>query len=381
MNNKWNGGIEKKDASLIRKESALGRLFSSFMEKHNYVNVVLPTLDYADSYVLNNEFHEMQNLLKTVAGNGEVLALANDITAALIAYANNTINRTIKLSASKEVVSFFNEGGNACNKFEIGAINYGVETQEYDAEIISDSYEFAKSLGVKSPKIVIGNTNVFQGLLNMYAGREEKRERLKSIIAGNISSDVDYATSQAINGLKEVEGGNEMIKDLAEKIDNKQSIDGLLNLFEITNILDAYNLKEQYMIKLKYLGDDDYFNGSVFEILDDDGNIVIKGGRIDCVYGKTQVKCLKATLNVNNCIALCEQNGLFNDSERRIIIGVASSRTAQNVAYKLKCDLVREGMIVDLIYNAGENVMVNAMQNDKDCMVTYVTENGSIVHS
>jgi histidyl-tRNA synthetase len=328
---------------------------------------------------VNNEYYTSQNHYKSIAGDGEVLSLADDLTAGLMNFAGNSIETNGKLCSSREVYSFLPAQNGQVNEYQIGAVIYGEEGVEVETDIINDTFGYLRKICAAQPHIFIGNTNVFQGVLNTVSGGKEKRGRLTKILSGKIDNEIDYAVSQTLAPVRNTEGGSDVIQSLASKLDNKQSIDGLLNLFEICNMFDAYNMSEAVTVKPSFVGFDRYDEGMTFYIADSEGKRLAFGGRCDAVKGKDVIKCVYVRLDTDNCVAAAQSGKAF--AEKKVTVAVSATRAAIIKANKMKADFRNEGLITDTVYNASESDVIQMMDRDKERVIIFIDGDGNITHS
>ena len=378
---RWTNGIKTEDTKINKEKCKIKNLFFDILKKNAYNEIDLPILNYAETYIINNRFSSAQSHFKSIAPNGEVMSLPNDIVTGLISYSQKDLLKAGKMCATSQKFSFLPNENEKVNDYSIVAIDYGKSGEEVESDVILVAFNFAKQLGIKEPKIIISNTEIFQGILNTFAQQKETKERLVKIMSGKIENDVDYATSQLLNTLKNIEGPGTIIQELAQKTDNQESIDGLLNLFEIYTIFEAYNIDADMIVKPAYLGKHYYDKGVVFEITDENRKPIIYGGRCDCIKGKETIQCVYMEVDVNNAIEIGIKNNILNDDSKAVIIAVAESRIAMHTAIKLKEDCIAEGLIVDVKYKVKEQDIINLIKQNQGKAVLFVDEKGDIKHN
>ena len=383
MNNgKWFGGAQSENLTNNKERNALKNVFIRVMETQGFDEVNLPALDYSEKYILNNEYSEAQNHYKAIAPNGEVLALSDDLIAGLISMSTTGIEPKGRLCAFGEEKNFLAENYAKTSEYRFGGIIYGNSGIEEECDVILAGINFAKEIGIEQPKVTISNVNAFKGVLNLYAKREEKLERLKSIMSGRIENDVDYAVSQTLAPYKNVEGGAETVKELAAKIDNKQSIDGLLDIFEICNLLNAYGAEGKIVVKPGYLGAYRHDSGMVFAIEDEKHGVIAYGGRCDCKKGNEDIGCLYIVSNVDNALIAARENGVFDKRQARTItVAVAPTGKALEKAHKVRQDFAQEQLFTRMIYGVDKKEAYALMGKKTAGMVIYIDEDGNILHS
>lgn len=381
MSNRWNNTITKIDAETNTLRNNVERAFFDELNKSGYQRVTLPILDYADNYVINGGYHAIQNHYKSISTNGEVYSLPNDLVIGLNSVANGFIEKKGRLCGATEIFNFLPENTEPSNDYQIGAIAYGMKGVEIEAEVIALAYDFVKFIGISNPRIYLSNTNIFQGVLNTNAGTNAQRSRLKNILKGKIESDADYSTYQVLNALKNTEGSVTIIQEVAEKVNNKQSIDGLLNLFEISTVLEAYNINDSVVIKPSYYGNNEYDEGMVFFISDDKGRVAVMGGTCKYKKGKEQVDCVQMQLNVKDVIDIVKETKVFDTDSITVHVCIAASRQALLSAFAIKEELKKEGMITKFLYDVTEKDVMIMMQKNKEKVIMYVDEEGKIIHS
>lgn len=383
MNNyKWTGGAPSVDVAENKERNVLKNVFMRVMQVQGFEEVNLPTLDYSEKYILNNEYYEAQNHFKAIAPNGEVLAMSDDLIAGLISLSINGIEPKGRLCSFGEEKNFLATTSEKATEYRFGGIIYGASGIEEECDAILVGIDFAKELGITAPKVTLSNINAFKGVLNVYAKREEKLERLKNILSGRIENDVDYAVSQTLAPFKNVEGGAETVKELAAKIDNKQSIDGLLDVFEICNLLNAYGVGTNIVIKPGYLGRYRHDSGMVFAVEDEKGRVVAYGGRCDCKKGNDEIGCLYMVGETDNALAVAKENDVFGkQAARTVTIAVAPVGKALEKAYKVRQDFAREELFSHMIYGMEKKDAYALMGKKSAGMTIYIDENGNILHS
>ena len=287
-----------------------------------------------------------------------------------------------KICAAYDAYSFLVPDGKNPNDYQIGGIVFGESGIEEEADCIVAAIDFAKKLGIKKPKTEVGNTEAFLGVLSRFAGKDENLDRLKAIISGKIENDVDYATSQTLNELKNVQGNASIIKDLATKMDNQRSIDGLVDIFETLNVLEAYTVSDGVTVKIGYLGESKYDNGLVFRVKDEQGKTIVYGGRCDCMKGNDKIRCLYLKVKTENAVEKAKTSGVYAETnDKRVTVAVASTRSAIAQAYTVREDLNAEGFVTDVVYNADERLFEVISSENPNKMVLFVDEEGNIKHS
>lgn len=381
MSNRWNNTITKIDAETNTLRNNLECAFFEELKKNGYQRVTLPILDYADNYVINGGYHAIQNHFKSISTNGEVYSLPYDLIIGLNSVANGFIEKKGRLCGATEIFNFLPENNESSNDYQMGAIAYGMKGVEIEAEILALAYNFAKSIGVNSPKIYLSDTNIFQGVLNTNAASNVNRNRLKNILRGKIENDADYSTYQVLNALKNTEGSVTIIQEVAEKVNNKQSIDGLLNLFEISTVLEAYNISDNVVIKPSYFGSNEYDEGMVFYVADKKGRIAISGSTCKYKKGKDQIDCVQMQVNVKDAIEIIKEEKTFDVDSITVHVCIAASRQALISAFAIKEELKKEGMITKFLYDVTEKDVMLLMEKNKEKVIMYVNEEGKIIHS
>lgn len=382
-NYKWKLGICGIDAKQNHERNIVKNIFMNTIGREGFKEIDLPVLDYSEKYILNNEYFKAQNHFKSIAPNGEVLSLSDDLIAGLVSFSRTEIETKGRICAFGEERSFLAADGEKINKYCYGGLIYGESGAEDEADAIVAGINFAEEIGVKNFKIKLGNTDIFMGVLNSYANKKENLERLKKIIAGKLDNDVDYAVLQTLTPLKNVEGGSEIIKELSAKLENQQSIDGLLNVFEIMNVLAAYDLDSYVTVMPAYLGQKRYDNGMVFSIEDEKGREVIYGGRCDCIKGTDNVKGVYLAVNSEEATEIASENGIIkNESENKTVtVLTAGTKAALSKAYRVRKDFYKENLKTKMVYNVEEKEALGYMGKEEKEIIIYIDAEGNITHS
>lgn len=379
---KWKSGQVKADAETNKIRNVLKRLFLNVLEKFGFNEVDLPTLDYSDSFIINNEYFASQNHFKSIAPNGEVLSLGDDVIKGLLSFSQTELEDKGKICSKMDAYAFIDDFDGKSYDYQVGGLVYGTTGLEEEADLLMTAIEVTKALKAEGYKLYVGNIDIFGGVLNSFAGSDVGVERLRAVLKGNLNSDYDYAASQTLASVKNAEGDASIIKDLAQKLENKKSLDGLVNLFEVMNIIDAYGERENVIVSPGYIGKEKYDKGLVFEVRSNEGKSLVYGGRCDCLKGQDKINALYIRLNVENAIEeLKKSNALQERESKKVLIAVAETRVAIAKANKVRQDLMNENFICDVLYNATESTLYEKMNKYKDRMIVYVDGEGNITHS
>ena len=198
-----------------------------------------------------------------------------------------------------------------------------------------------------------------------------------------MDNDVDYAVLQTLTPVKNAEGGSEIIKELSAKLENQQSIDGLLNIFEIMNVLSAYDLDSCVTIKPCYLGKKRYDNGMVFSVEDEKGREIAYGGRCDCVKGTENIKAVYLSINADEATEIASENGIIkNESENKTVtVLTAGTKAALSKAYRVRKDFYKENLKTKMVYNVEEKEALGYMGKEEKEIIIYIDAEGNITHS
>lgn len=356
--------------------------FMGALRQYGYRETPLPIFDCADRYILNGDCLGAQSHYKTIAPNGEVYSLRRDLVAALASLGATEVSGLVRLCAFGQEANFLPRDGESANRFCCAATCLGRTGVGDEADLIAAGALAAARIGIENVGVAVGNTDVFRGALKAYGKGDDGLERLRNILSNRIESDSDYAVFQTLEPYKDLVGKGALANDLSAKLDNKLSLNGLVDAFETCNRLEACGVTN-VVFKPGYLGSRAYDNGLVFEILDSDGRAVATGGRCDCAKDGKELCCIYLHCDLDSARRAASGRKIAPgaEPERELVtMCLAPTETAVAKGLSMRRTMLCEGLRINTIYGADKTEAYAMMRDASAGMVVYVDEDGEIRH-
>jgi len=331
--------MQTLDATL--RISKLERLCSTFLEKNAYHFLSLPSVDSSENMVMDSRSVSMCDLYTIVKTDGQTLSLPNDLVPFLLRQIVRDNIRFQRYYSFGDVYSpSQTEKG---RQTEIVAVAVGLSGFEIEAEMATLAIDFVRELGM-NVTLKLGNTEITQGILDAVCQKEESRNRVQRILEGKVNDDVDMRVNQTFGKMKDCiyDEIGLTIKTMAETIDNKRSIDGLLDVFEINNVLEIQGNTGSTLDPF-FLGSESYENGFVFCVKDK--KIPIRGGRVNFSVGEKTFSAVYLRIDATKLLSF-----VFPDGRANVVLLVTDSMIAHESAAILKRQFQASGYSVECIY-------------------------------
>lgn len=348
-------------------DNVLSNRFSNFMNGICFTGVNIPTLDVSKNFIFNDQ-DSTKEQYKAICANGDVYSLCNDSLAALINLAKCKIQNDTKMYTSKEIFKFKSDEIN--NRIENCAIIYQPTFGEEIVDFAADIYKFLLQNLNSTVKMEISNTKILSSILSNFTKTNVTREKLQSVINGNIENEADSQASQVFDSIKDIKGGSETINYIAEKINIKESIDALINVFDVTAALEIFGLKEAISVNPFYLGENIYDDGLVIKFISSEkvvaniGSLVLNDG----------TKVVYAKLDNDNCTEL-----LVNKEQIiACVMVVMKTREAMSKAYKLREIYNKSGCVVKTLYDDGTTDLTSVVYRYEKSDILFVNKKGEV---
>lgn len=346
--------------------------------KNGFLKCHIPSVDSTRKYFTDNQFEGYQDLYKVISGDGQVLTLPNDGAASLF----NTIvvkrNENARFFGRTETYSFL-KPTNPQNGYILTALLTCADTYQAQAEMCALAIDISDAIGLHE-NIYLSNTEITQGIVDFYAQRHESKERVKKIVGGAVESESDYAAARVFSEMSKCTGNTpkDELKLIAEKIENKRSLDGILEIYEVLNMMEANDKLERISIDPLYIGNGNQA-GTVFYIGKE--KVVLSGGKSVFTNGQESMTVFTLSIDLYNLSSILQN--LPKDRPNRVGILVANSFISYQKAIKFKTDFMKNGLIADVTYNVSSEEANGILETkvDKDYLVIYVDENGNVKHN
>lgn len=344
-------GVKIYFGATLDKKIAIEEKITNIFEKNCYKLIELPMYEYYSD--LETSFSEKmkKNMFKFVdRDSGRIVALRPDMTSLLAKlmklkkdeilfperiYYNGAVFRYQKIKS-----------GVYREMCQAGVELIGANGYKADLEVLVMAIEVMKELGLKNPKIEIGDIRVLNSILNKNLKTEEEKEYIKELIA-----------KKDIPGLqKEVKekGYDEILAKLPLMIGSKEVLEeakdyGIEELKLVIETLEKLGYGDNYVVDLGIVKEMEYYTGIIFNgFCDKSGDFIINGGRYDGLMG---FPALGFVINVDAVVEIVEEQ------EKRGKSGVYIVSTDYVKALKVKAKYIEDGERAEIssFENSSEN--------------------------
>ena len=213
----------------VRLEKTIAKI-EKVLVSNGYRKCHIPHVDLPTRFIMENDADGVNDLYKTIAGDGRLLTMPNEPTIALL---NTLVLRRDDMARYFGTVDTFSflKPLNPQNGYYLSAVLTCANGYEAEAETCGLALDIADAIGLKG-KLRFGNTEIAQGIVDFYAQRAETREKTQKILSGDVQSEGDFATAQVFSDLRNVNEANakEYVQEISKKIDNKRSLDGVVGV-------------------------------------------------------------------------------------------------------------------------------------------------------
>lgn len=330
-------GVKIYFGATLDKKIAIEEKITNIFEKNCYKLIELPMYEYYSD--LETSFSEKmkKNMFKFVdRDSGRIVALRPDMTSLLAKlmklkkdeilfperiYYNGAVFRYQKIKS-----------GVYREMCQTGVELIGANGYKADLEVLVMAIEVMKELGLKNPKIEIGDIRVLNSILNKNLKTEEEKEYIKELIA-----------KKDIPGLqKEVKekGYDEILAKLPLMIGSKEVLEeakeyGTEEIKLVIETLEKLGYGDNYVVDLGIVKEMEYYTGIIFNgFCDKSGDFIINGGRYDGLMG---FPALGFVINVDAVVEIVEEQ------EKKDKSGVYIVSSDYVKALKIKAKYIEDG--------------------------------------
>jgi len=370
--------FEFADYKTLCRRNKLNSFLKEFLEKNGYIeaevnsliseanipNTAKKTDRYLGSYKLNDS-------------DGSLLIIPDDIMLQLMMDMRLSADVSSRLFSIKNCY-FFAEKGILRNLPQIGLMLFGEDNVAAEAEAVCIALALADALKLTDYLININDTRILSGVAKVYNRQEIDKVTLKSLLSGEANSEMDHACVTMLSSISGLKGKITDIKEIADKLDNKESINGLYNLLNLSELLEDYDCEKNVTYHTGYLGMSDYEDGFVFNLIADN-QLLLHGGRY-------LIKCENETMfgigiKINYAAVF---KAFFADKEEvgssvfDVLVGTGSTNLSLIKTRKLKDTFLESGIKVNVLYNKTMEELIAYSKKMGIESVIFVDNHGNI---
>ncbi len=345
-------GFEIRDYAKMHKNNKINSFLIDFLEKNGYMRSsftdIVSESNLKASYRSNSDYCDS---FKIIDSDGSILFLPSDIMTPLIISARLSKQAPCRMFGIKECYSFVSKGIYR-NLLQVGAIHYGIDNVAASAEAICIADALAKELNLSDYTININDTRILSGIVKVYNNKEVTKADIKSLLGGEARNEMDDACLTMLSSVASASGKITDIKFVADKIDNKESVNGLYNLLNLSELLSEYQCEDKVTYRTGYLGLNDYEEGFVFNLVCDN-QIIMHGGRyVYNIDGETLFGIgIKFSYPTISKALMANKNIDSKSSAFDVVLGTADTNLSLIKANKLKKTCMESNLKVNVLYN------------------------------
>lgn len=276
-------------------EAALRRLFTV----HGYKELETPGIEFGDVYT-KGDFISERNIYKLVDQKGRTIAVRCDGTIPVARY-TATIAKDeplpLRFCYIENMFRFNQLGGGKQSEFTQAGIELiGATDASSDAEVIALAIKSALAVGIKDLQISIGQTKIFDGIMEQLGIKDEKISIVCDAIATkNQVTLTEIAKECNLNAddtkllimLSEADGSDEELEKFESMVTSATAKEAINNLKEILDYLKLYEYEKYVSIDLGLVEHANYYTGMVFRgYTYEVGFPILSGGRYDNTVSK-----------------------------------------------------------------------------------------------
>src|SRR5215475_1554190 len=237
----------------VRLRRSIEREVMSVFFGWSYAEVLLPIFDYQDLFTRGMGRARASKTYRFTDREGSQLALRPDLTslvARTVATRFAERPRPLRLCYTGEIFRFDEpRAGRQYEFHHIGIEHIGNNRFEADVEVLLIAIESLWRLGINDFRIIIGNAEFFNGIVERLQLDESQREKMRDLIdIRNISGLVEMVAAltnsehaEGLGRLMKLSGSREIIENARTLVSNEKSqtaLDHLQAIFEIAAALD-----------------------------------------------------------------------------------------------------------------------------------------------
>lgn len=280
-----------------RLESLLLDLF----RRWGYSDVVTPTFEYAETLSERGSRELQSELCRFLDRDGSMLALRADMTIPVARLVGTRLHDAPLPQRYCYSGSVFRDvelrAGQQREFWQVGVELMGSAAPEADAEVLALTAEALRAAGIPHFRLVVGQMQFFEGLLQALQLDHDARARLTAAIDRNSQPALEAFLQETRLPRRQQRAlaelpylGGEQIDEIlhrAEKLAlNKTMQAAVANLYAICEVLAAQGVLDSVTLDLSEIHNLGYYTGITFEALAPGvGFRIASGGRYDNLVG------------------------------------------------------------------------------------------------
>lgn len=300
-------GVKVYFGERLKKRTNIENIIRGIFEKYSYNLIELPIYEYYQD--IEDTFSESMKtkMFRMVdRDTGKMIALRPDMTsllAKLVKIKKDEMNHPERLYYMGKVFRYEKiKAGRYREIKQAGIELIGEEKNKADIEVVVMALEIMKALGIKNPKIEIGDVTIFNAIFEKLGMTKDEIWEIKEIInRKDIPELIEIVKDKKYNDillkLPLLIGGKEIL-DEVEIIYRELGVESEVEeLRVLLSALDEKGYSSNYILDMGILKEMDYYTGIVFNGMGEGfGDHILSGGRYDKLM---EIKAVGFALNVD----------------------------------------------------------------------------------
>lgn len=294
-------GMRDTLPELYEKKDRVRTYMSETMKLWGYQFIETPTLEYYETVGAASAIADQQ-LFKLLDKEGHTLVLRPDMTAPIARVAASKLleeDLPVRLAYSANVFrAQQREGGRPAEFEQIGVECLNEDTVSCDGEVIALLISSLKKAGLPQFQVSVGHVGFAQELFVQILGTNGRANALrKFLFEKNYVGYREHVNSlqlssidkQRLLKLLQLRGGEEVIGQALDIIENDKGKEAIVELKELWNVIKDYGVEDYVKFDFTIVSHMSYYSGILFEAYA--GNVgfpIGNGGRYSLIekFGK-----------------------------------------------------------------------------------------------
>jgi ATP phosphoribosyltransferase regulatory subunit len=273
--------------------------FRETFEGWSYREVVLPVIDYAQSFQLALGAAVEEQMYSFVDRDGSLLALRPDITTlvAKVVATDGISEEPLRFWYEGEVFRYESpKAGQQREFYQVGMELVGSDSLNADVEVLLVLLEALQRSGLESIIIPLGHAEFFNGIVESLSLSAEAGEALKNLVdhkdswgIGHLIAGLDVSREKRdfLKALPRLAGRREVLDHAQLAVRNRRSGVAIARLAAIFEQLALLGVERHFLIDLAEVRNLDYYTGLIFKVYSRSlGFEIGGGGRYDSLIEK-----------------------------------------------------------------------------------------------
>lgn len=305
-------GVKVYFGERLSKRMAIEGKIRTKFEKYHYNLIELPIYEYYRDIEETFSDSMKSKMFRMVdRDTGEMIALRPDMTsllAKLVKLKKDDLNQPERLYYMGKVFRYEKIKSGMYREIKQAGIELiGEKKIKADIEVVSMAIEILKDLGIKNPKIEIGDVRIFNAIFEKLGMTKEEIVQIKEVISRKDIPDLeklvkDKKYHDILLRLPMLIGGKEIL-DEVESIYRELGVESEVEeLRELLKSLDEKGHSGNYILDMGILKEMEYYTGIVFNGMGEGfGDHLLSGGRYDKLM---DIQALGFALNVDALVEI-----------------------------------------------------------------------------